>query len=817
MPKTIHRDNKKITLLSESQPLARDDGTVALISSRAPVSPAGSIPTLIEKWNTKIVRQITKLADITPELYNKLTSLLSSKSRPYICKGILSQTYKLKAGCKRKWGRLYSNGLQSINGWARRLISHEYYYDIDMQNCHFTLLLHICKQLNFPHHYIAEYVENREHWLSFGDPKLMKMAFLVLCNETRFAQCPSEDSVFVSFWDSLCAELTTVTELCLGNSDLFYEEKMAATEEKDPDVDHKKKTFALILQKKESEVLLCMLKFFQENNITVGTLVFDGLMIEKGNITPRGLNRWLRKCEAFVLLHTKIQITLVSKSLEPTESDLLRLDGKLDQTIMTPFTSMTYLLSEYGNSNTYARMEDALYKVHPDIPGVYLPVQGNAEYHINEILKDDPIFDENAFLLSKLVEWWNKKQHKNFRLITADNIDHNIIAFKNGYFSIDTLKLYNLGEYVTTFERQPLTFFFHNVDYSANLINAPTPNWNKLLTAQWKPEVCQFFEHCVGRLFYKIKTHDDWQIMPYLIGDANTGKSTIVETIQKLFPFMYVGVISANQELVFGLEGVSSKRLIVIPDAPREMSKVLAPSLFQSMVSGEMANISRKHKQPLSKIWETPIIASGNFFFDYVDLGGRFSRRCMAFPMYNAIKVVDGMLSKNIISELPTIMLRSIFGYRAFAAVTTAKIWDAVPQQLRDMQEVTKQDTNRLYKFLRQGNDYYTFDFDENAFTTFKDFTDAYKKHCKFNLQEAYKHSDLDNSLSFRDCKFDITTIRVCKSCRGKSQSSCCSSYDVNNRSIVKVIAHMKMNVLNVIKIEGEDSEVHRHSKRDVL
>jgi phage/plasmid-associated DNA primase len=101
------------------------------------------------------------------------------------------------------------------------------------------------------------------------------------------------------------------------------------------------------------------------------------------------------------------------------------------------------------------------------------------------------------------------------------------------------------------------------------------------------------------------------------MGDANTGKGTIIEIITKMFPAGSVGAITATQEKSFGLEGLFKKRVVMIPDLPKDFSKLISQSDFQSIISGEGVSIARKNKTAISNnIWTTPLIAADNHLFE---------------------------------------------------------------------------------------------------------------------------------------------------------------------------------------------------------
>jgi len=59
-------------------------------------------------------------------------------------------------------GRVYGQGLQSISGWVRRIVSYKFYHDIDIVNCGPTLLMHIAQtKLGRCPEMLRGYVEDR--------------------------------------------------------------------------------------------------------------------------------------------------------------------------------------------------------------------------------------------------------------------------------------------------------------------------------------------------------------------------------------------------------------------------------------------------------------------------------------------------------------------------------------------------------------------------------------------------------------------------------------------------------------------------------
>ena len=121
------------------------------------------------------------------------------------------------------------------------------------------------------------------------------------------------------------------------------------------------------------------------------------------------------------------------------------------------------------------------------------------------------------------------------------------------------------------------------------------------------------FEILVGRLLYPTKAHDNWQIMLFLKGDSNSGKSTILNILTKIFPEGSVGCITSTTEGTFGLESLFNIRLVLFPDMSESIGKNLQRETWQSMVSGEKVSVAQKHKKALTdKPWRVPLAAFAN-------------------------------------------------------------------------------------------------------------------------------------------------------------------------------------------------------------
>ena len=59
-----------------------------------------------------------------------------------------------------------------------------------------------------------------------------------------------------------------------------------------------------------------MYNYFHSQGVKIGVLVFDGIMVEKKNITEEEITILLRNCEQYVKEQLQIDIKLVSKPMD---------------------------------------------------------------------------------------------------------------------------------------------------------------------------------------------------------------------------------------------------------------------------------------------------------------------------------------------------------------------------------------------------------------------------------------------------------------------------------------------------------------------
>lgn len=233
-----------------------------------------SRPALGYLWNRR--------AELDPGQVKLLNALYHNRQK----KSIMCQqniTYKLsdKIPGRLGYGRYYGStgGLEQLEREIRGTICRDYYYDLDIVNCHPVLLTQFASRFGIDMPEVDNYIRNRDRFLTeIGgnreDAKQEVIAVFYGGATTNQALLP------------LAKETKEFSKTLSGReeyADLFEECKRA------PDVSFGKKKvkskygsfLSFILQKEERKCMLSMKDFLTSRKWSVDVLAYDGIMIRK--------------------------------------------------------------------------------------------------------------------------------------------------------------------------------------------------------------------------------------------------------------------------------------------------------------------------------------------------------------------------------------------------------------------------------------------------------------------------------------------------------------------------------------------------------
>lgn len=214
-------------------------------------------------------------AELDPGQAALLTTLYNNKKKGTLeCQQ--TTTYKLsnkKAG-KLGWGRYYGNkgSLEQLEKEVRGTLCHEYYYDIDIVNCHFVLLSQFAKEWfdkDLPE--VDKYIANRESFLeqmggSRDDAKteVIRILYGGLTENKTLLPLSKETRAFSKHLSTL-PQFADLFETCKSEKNIYGS------------------FLSFVLQSEERKCMLAMKTSFQKLGWKVDVLAYDGVMIRKEN------------------------------------------------------------------------------------------------------------------------------------------------------------------------------------------------------------------------------------------------------------------------------------------------------------------------------------------------------------------------------------------------------------------------------------------------------------------------------------------------------------------------------------------------------
>jgi hypothetical protein len=246
-------------------------------------------------------------------------------------------------------------------------------------------------------------------------------------------------------------------------------------------------------------------------------------------------------------------------------------------------------------------------------------------------------------------------------------------------------------------------FFDFEIDpyIDVHWTDIPTPATMSILEYQgFSDDVIEWFFILLGRMMYAIGEKDGWQVIPFLLGAAGTGKSSITNNIvAELYDSVDVGLLSNNSEKQFGLSAFYDKFVFVAPEIKSDMK--LEQAEFQSMCSGEDIQIAIKHKTAFSVKWTTPGFLAGNETPTWTDNSGSIQRRVIIFQFGKPVAGGDMLLGNRLKEEMGKIILKSNRAYLEASAKYGAKnIWEVLPAYFKHTRNEMAASVNVVEAFL---------------------------------------------------------------------------------------------------------------------
>lgn len=446
------------------------------------------------------------------------------------------------------------------------------------------------------------------------------------------------------------------------------------------------------------------------------------------------------------------------------ECNLMRF-SPADYSRLNEFQSLIIYLLKQIRINGYVRQEEYLYReimIAPhDQPNniygtrayerkftisefVYSAVQKEINMTQWENLTSNPSNQRNAVdYLKKCVDYE----------LPPYNPHRHLHAFDNGIYVTRTNQFIPYGQ-LENLPPQYATFHccnfkaipFHSDKWIDELTSVDhyheiqTPHFDRLMKYQeWPEEVQDWFFAMGGKMLYEINELDKWQVIPFLRGVAQTGKSTIIKHIANFFHPDYVAVLGNEMEKQFGLSILAEefKNMLYYCTEVRE-NFTLPQAQFQSIVTGEAINMSLKYKTARTMIVKCPGILGGNTHMQYLDTSRSVARRIIEFYSGKCVTELDTSLDEKLREEAAAFLIKCNLAYQSKVRKHGLKsIWEVLPQYFIELRKLLEQDLNPMCSFLENSCE---IEIKPGSYMPYKEFKKIYEEWCgSMNLQNAKK------------------------------------------------------------------------------
>jgi hypothetical protein len=544
----------------------------------------------------------------------------------------------------------------------------------------------------------------------------------------------------------------------------------------------------------------CFIDAVQEQGFIIGAYMYtdDGsleLVIEKSTlINPMKIE------EMRLLLTEETGFTVVitqTDKMVPTPTDTDKKYGERFGHLMKPDNYLKHLICREAYTKKYRRRPGRVMIPHKSIPGVYVVGVKNDVFINATLLHMEGL---QSCKMKDLIEWFDWTDNPMFPMVPCF-LSNDIISFTNGFLNIDKL-IFTSWQDVAA-EDIPFTEHYFDVEVNMQeILKIATPHYDKYILHQVSNSVKEKLDIFTGRMFYPVGKFDNWQCALYFWGDAGTGKSTLINTIQSMFPSHQIGIISDTTEKKFGLQTLAEKRIIMMPDAPKDMNAVMDKSTLQSIVSGDKVNVANKFKESGFQVLQAHMMMAGNYPMNYEDTGSALGRRlvCVRFDTHVHPNLKDTKLNVKLQSELIPIMIQSIFKYRAACIeYGDSDVWKWLPDELIETRNEMRMQTSVFANFLANGDPRCQILYIPGHHEEWKDLERVYSNHIEFSHKNSKHSRKITDKQALLDAGYSLVTRHICKICSAEQSVGVCGDHYHKNNKVSRVWVYN----MSILKIAG--------------
>jgi hypothetical protein len=223
-----------------------------------------------------------------------------------------------------------------------------------------------------------------------------------------------------------------------------------------------------------------------------------------------------------------------------------------------PFIKLRDMVLDHAREGRLYKLGGHVWRPVLDCPCAYTMAENFRDF-LNVTLNDEEAYHERPSIQRELIEYLT---NYNPDAMSDVIFSRGMLAFTNGVLdaSLDCPEV-SFVPYDTMAPDSPMRarvarhYIAKAFDPAALAGGVATPLFDKVVGAQFSPAVARTLLIMLGRALFPIGTHDNWQVIAWLVGTAGTGKSLVLELVAAGFPISLTGTLSGNNEHTFGLDG----------------------------------------------------------------------------------------------------------------------------------------------------------------------------------------------------------------------------------------------------------------------
>lgn len=422
-------------------------------------------------------------------------------------------TYKLSKNAigELGFGRLYGSAgsLERMEKECRGVLCKEFYYDLDIVNCHPVILVQFARNrfsIDLPE--LEKYVLNRDAYLS-------KISSNRDDAKTAILKILYGGKADVAFLEPMAKEIRDFTKMLSTKEE--YTQLFAACKTHKELKEWEKKvvtgiygTFlSAILQTEERNCMLLMTHIFEQNGWSVDVFCYDGIMVRIRK--DAYVSDIIPKCEAYILETLGYQINIINKPfITFAEFEALTTSNDLYKGVS--MTDYSTLKREFEMTNFYYAPTDEYCEYETGKSPLHMSAKhANAYYSSKWIFRKSQRLDDFVCFFDLWKTDPTRRVIKSLSLAPSENPEVFTIPIQLQYMKGDTgasdidLSLFN--ELVSTVcsHKQPLINY--TLNWLAHLLQKPfdLPGVGLIFTGSkgvGKDTLWDFFmTHVIGELY----------------------------------------------------------------------------------------------------------------------------------------------------------------------------------------------------------------------------------------------------------------------------------------------------------------------------